>query len=245
MSVNLERICIILEGYVIALFFSAMVKKLDDSVGDIVESLLTREILNNTVIVFVSDNGGITSGSTQNYASNWPLRGLKMSPFEGGVRVAGLIWSAAINNSQHLWNGYMHVTDWMPTLLRIAGSDVPTGINGIDQWRNINLNIDSDRHEIFEIDDYHGFASIVSGDYKLVTGNVLIANSNYEGENLRGIIGDEPLYIDAVKDSKVYNALSDISKPFNLENINLRNDIRIHCNINRIGKDICYPHNGM
>ncbi|XP_037296703.1 arylsulfatase J isoform X2 [Manduca sexta] len=222
--------------------YAAMVKKLDDSVGYITQALFDKGILDNTVIVFIADNGGMTSGDSMNYASNWPLRGLKMSPFEGGTRVVGLVWSASFNNSNHLWNGYMHVTDWLPTILSMAKGNSPKNINGIDQWHNIQFNEDSKREEMFEIDDYTGYASITSGDFKLVTGNVIVAYSDYQGDDLRRISGDRPSYMDAIVNSKLYNILHKINRRLKFEDINLRNEMCINCDSDRI--TTCYPQNG-
>lgn len=219
--------------------FLAMVKKLDESVGEIVEALYKKQMLENTVIVFIADNGGMTSGVAMNFASNWPLRGLKMSPFEGGVRATGLVWSSSFNNSNHLWNGFIHVTDWLPIFLRIAGSEVPLDINGVDLWDDINTKDNSRRDEIYEIDDYTGFAAIISQDFKLVSGQVTLEYSNYQGENLRGMIGDPPSYADSVQKSKTYRILKNIGKPFKKEDVNLRRNIRVKCN-QEIDK-ICYP----
>lgn len=48
---------------------------MDKSVGEVIDALKKKEILNNTIIVFFSDNGGsISSQILDNYGSNWPLR---------------------------------------------------------------------------------------------------------------------------------------------------------------------------
>lgn len=222
-----------------------MVKKLDDSVGDIVQALQNKQILNNTIIVFISDNGGITAGLSSNYASNWPLRGLKFSPFEGGVRVAGLIWAPYINLTTHIWKGYMHVVDWMPTLLRAAGANPPPDIDGIDLWNNIILNEESRRKEIFEIDDYSHFHSIISGDYKLITGTVKKEYSKYEGNYFRGVIGMGPSYLDAIQNCKLYSILEKMGKPFEIDEVEIRNKLRIDCNISYgANEKVCNPTDG-
>ncbi|XP_072939691.1 arylsulfatase B-like [Epargyreus clarus] len=221
--------------------YAAMVKKLDDSVGDIVKALYDKRILDNTLIVFVSDNGGMTTGDFMNYASNWPLRGIKMTPFEGGIRVNGLLWSQNLTNSNnHVWDGYMHAVDWVPTLLKAAGAEPPSAIDGLDLWENITSNTDSKRDVMFEIDDYNGFASIIAGDFKLVTGNVPQNMANHQGENLRGIIGRAPSYVDTLKNSKVYTTLEEIGIKIPLEDNVIRNRTKISCNKDT-KKDICYP----
>ncbi|XP_052740683.1 arylsulfatase I-like [Bicyclus anynana] len=224
-------------------YYAAMVKKLDDSVGDIVKALLEKGILENTIIIFISDNGGITSQAFANYASNWPLRGLKSSPFEGGVRVNGLVWSKNLTQSQHLWKGYMHVVDWLPTLSKAIDIDPPTNIDGIDLWDSIVSNEASKRDVIVEIDDYTGFAYIISGDYKLVTGEVLANYCTYQGNKHKGIAGSGPSYKSSIEKSAVYSVLSRIGVPFLYSDTNLRNEIKISCDVDT-SKDLCYPGNG-
>ncbi|CAG9792716.1 unnamed protein product [Diatraea saccharalis] len=224
--------------------FAAMVKKLDDSVGDVVEALSRKGILNNTIIVFISDNGGMTSGVTVNYGSNYPLRGIKLSPYEGGVRVNGAIW-APENVASHLYEGYVHVTDWLPTLLKAAGRDPPKNIDGHDLWNKIMKNKVSSRSEIVDIDDMQGYASIISKNYKLITGTVFNEYSNYQGKELLGVIGNPPCYIDAIKNSKAYKVFTKMGRSVPIDISSVRNALKIECQKQIKADDvICYPGNG-
>ena len=63
--------------------YAAMVSAVDDGVGDIINKLEEHNILDNTIIYFLSDNGG----SKFNSSNNSPLRGYKGELFEGGIRV--------------------------------------------------------------------------------------------------------------------------------------------------------------
>lgn len=96
---------------------AAMVSKLDDSVGQIVEALESRNMLQNSIIVFISDNGAPTIGSFMNWGSNYPLRGIKDTLFEGGVRDAAFIWSPLIVQNGRVTYDLVHVSDWLPTLI--------------------------------------------------------------------------------------------------------------------------------
>ncbi|CAB3238845.1 unnamed protein product [Arctia plantaginis] len=221
--------------------FAAMLKKLDDGVGEIVKALYNKQMLENTIIAFVSDNGGMTGGQHINYASNYPMRGTKMSPFEGGVRVVGLVWSTSLNNSDHYWDGYMHVADWVPTLLSAAGMEIPSGLDGINLWEVINSNEKSKRTTMYEIDDYTGYASITTGEYKLVMGNIIESFTKYYGSNLQGVIGKVPLYSDTVLDCSVYNILHAIGRPFSMNNLTLRSKSIIKCN--STSASVCLPTN--
>ncbi len=51
-----------------------MVSALDDAVGNITQSLHENDLLENSVIIFSTDNGGPAGGFDNNFASNWPLR---------------------------------------------------------------------------------------------------------------------------------------------------------------------------
>jgi arylsulfatase A-like enzyme len=54
-----------------------MVDKLDESVGTVVEALAKSKKLQNSIIVFASDNGAAPAGYDLNHGSNWPLRGVQ------------------------------------------------------------------------------------------------------------------------------------------------------------------------
>jgi arylsulfatase B len=219
-----------------------MMKKLDDSVGDVIEALNEKQILNNTIILFISDNGAMTSGNSLNYGSNWPLRGLKMSPFEGGVRVTAALWSPGRVKS-HLYEDYVHVTDWLPTLLKAVGVDPPDSIDGYDIWEEIQSNKKSKRSVFFEIDDTDGYKSVTSGDYKLISGTTNKAYSDYQGGNLLGVIGKPPSYMDAIKESKAYKVFTQFGNVVLTDDIvQIRNKMKIECNKHFVGDvTVCYP----
>jgi len=61
---------------ILLLFVSAMVSKLDESVGRVVQALQRSHMLENSIIVFLSDNGAPTKGQQPNWGSNWPLKGV-------------------------------------------------------------------------------------------------------------------------------------------------------------------------
>jgi arylsulfatase A-like enzyme len=104
--------------------YAAMLYRLDASVGEIVQTLRNMDMLSNSIIVFSSDNGGPAEGFNLNAASNWPLRGVKNTLWEGGVRGAGLLFSPLLKQPQRVANQTMHIVDWLPTLwAAIGGGD--------------------------------------------------------------------------------------------------------------------------
>jgi len=93
-----------------------MVNGVDDSVGQIVAKLKDKGMYDNSVIVFISDNGGLASQS-----SNYPLRGQKISLLEGGVRVPAFVVAPnRIKNTGVRLSGPIHSVDWFTTLLALA-----------------------------------------------------------------------------------------------------------------------------
>lgn len=67
----------------IKLNLPGMLSKLDDSVGAVVAALGRRNMLENSIIVFTTDNGGPAAGFNLNAASNFPLKGVKNTLWEG------------------------------------------------------------------------------------------------------------------------------------------------------------------
>ena len=119
---------------------AAMVAAMDDGVGAIVERLREHDQLDNTCIVFLSDNG--PSRETRNWldgsespyygSSSGGLRGHKFSLFEGGIRVPGIIsWPAGIAPGQNQ-NEPVAAFDLLPTVLTAAGEPLPDGMDGMN-----------------------------------------------------------------------------------------------------------------
>lgn len=57
-------------------WFAGVLHKLDESVGKVVQALQDAAILQDSIVVFTTDNGGPAAGFNINAASNWPLRGV-------------------------------------------------------------------------------------------------------------------------------------------------------------------------
>jgi len=112
--------------------FAAMVTLMDTDVGRIVDLLDRLGIAKETLVVFTSDNGPHKEGGhkVEFFDSNGPLRGLKRSLHDGGIRVPMIAW----------WPGTVkpgvthHISafwDWLPTACELAGESPPTDIDGI------------------------------------------------------------------------------------------------------------------
>ncbi|KAG8183894.1 hypothetical protein JTE90_002463 [Oedothorax gibbosus] len=155
--------------------FAAMVSVMDDSVKRIVGSLQSRNMLNNSIIVFTTDNGGPAAGFNSNAASNWPLRGVKATLWEGGVRGISFIWSPLLKNVGRTSKDLMHVTDWLPTLYRAAGGNVKSlgKIDGYDLWDTLSRNKPSPRSEVLlNIDPVNKVSALRVGNFKVIQGTV-------------------------------------------------------------------------
>ncbi len=111
--------------------YAAMVTHLDDSVASLIGALKEEGLREGTLVIFLSDNGGLTSGG----ADNSPLRGGKGSEYEGGTRVPGLVnWPGTIEPGTVSQQVSAH--DWLPTLIAAAGINTEAGkpSDGFDMW---------------------------------------------------------------------------------------------------------------
>ena len=157
--------------------FAGMISALDDSVGEVVQAFNRAKILNDTIIIFTTDNGGrsgYNNKGIEDMGSNWPLKGGKTTLWEGGIRGNGFLWSSKLTNryiSQHL----IHIQDLMPTIYKAVGGNVSHlgSIDGIDHWDALNNNKSPLRDELLHnIDDIWKVWAIRKGDYKLINGSV-------------------------------------------------------------------------
>ncbi len=109
--------------------FAAMLAQLDDGVGRVLERLRSQGLSENTLVVFLSDNGGPTRELT---SSNAPLRGEKGSLFEGGVRVPFLVQWPGQLPAGHVESRMVSSLDLFPTVLAAAGAKVDATLDGVD-----------------------------------------------------------------------------------------------------------------
>ena len=99
----------------------AMIKHLDMGVGEIVKSLKKHDIFDNTLLIFLTDNGGSNAMS----ANNAPLRGFKQMDYEGGIHVPFIVsWPAQLKGVKKcdvpMWS-----IDLFATALDAAGLALP------------------------------------------------------------------------------------------------------------------------
>lgn len=104
--------------------FASMVEGVDESLGDLLDYLENREILDNTIIIFMSDNGGnsenLAKGGVR-HQQNLPLREGKASCYEAGVRVPMMVfWPKKIAGGTRI-NTPVRADDIFPTILEMGG----------------------------------------------------------------------------------------------------------------------------
>lgn len=125
--------------------FAAAVSHMDDAVGQMVSALDRTGQRRDTLIVFTSDNGAQVNyrggnypapdPSLKNFSSNEPLRGQKTGIYEGGYRVPAFAnWPGSLEPRK--CEQPMHIVDWVPTIARLAGYEIPSdlALDGRDAW---------------------------------------------------------------------------------------------------------------
>ncbi|XP_034950888.1 arylsulfatase B-like isoform X2 [Chelonus insularis] len=214
--------------------YAGMVSALDESVGRVVEALSQNNMLENSIILFMSDNGAQTIGFLKNHGSNYPFRGLKFTLYEGGVHGVACVYSPLIKYRQRVSENFIHITDWLPTLYSAAGGhSADLGmIDGVDQWLTISRRKRSRRHSLLvNIDDSVNLEAAIIGQYKLLKGASPEYDSYY-GENVDDDDPSTPAYdLDAVSNSLAGQAIARVSGAYlsRKQMLQLRSTSKIIC----------------
>jgi arylsulfatase A-like enzyme len=115
--------------------YAAMMSAMDDAIGAVVDKLRDAKLEENTLVFFVSDNGGPTMPGTSGNASvNLPLRGSKRTTLEGGIRVPYFVkWPAQLPAGK-VYDQPVIQIDILPTALAAAGADISSekSIDGVN-----------------------------------------------------------------------------------------------------------------
>lgn len=173
--------------------FSGNLGGLEESVKNLTDVLKKSKKWENTLLVFISDNGGAPNG-LMSYAgqSNYPLRSGKTTLYEGALRVPAFVSGPLVKHLAGKENhGMFHVSDWFPTLQGLikqrTGKTVKLAspIDGVDQADMILNNGPSVRKEMLHQLNL-GDQAYRLGDYKIIVGNP----GEYDGYNVHA---DRPL----------------------------------------------------
>ncbi|QDT69073.1 Arylsulfatase [Planctomycetes bacterium MalM25] len=141
--------------------YAAMVYAVDRGVEQITEAIEDTGQLSNTLIVFLSDNGG----NVYHGATNRPLRGSKGDTHEGGFRVPMFMhWPDRIPGGTRFTHP-ISALDFYPTFARLAGAELPAGkmLDGVDAWEGfVNGSDPHANNTIFAMRHRNGFSDVAA-----------------------------------------------------------------------------------
>ena len=154
---------------------ASMIAAVDDSVGTLLDKLDELQLNDNTVVIFFSDNGGLSTLSRTGPGCNLPLRAGKGWLYEGGIREPTLIRAPGVTKPGSVSHKPMISMDFFPTILDLAGLPLQPKlhVDGRSLLSQLKGNDNSERTLYWHYPHYHGStwkpgASIRDGDWKLI-----------------------------------------------------------------------------
>lgn len=207
-------------------YYAAMVESLDDGVGRIIQILKENGLLENTIVVFTSDNGGLgldELGPTPTNLS--PLRKWKGHIYEGGTRIPAIIsWPGKLKAGKTSTN-YFSTIDYLPTFCELTGiSTIPENVDGksiVPLLLQPEKEIDPNRSLFWHYPHFSNqlgrpAGSVRVGDFKLVE---LYENGKLELYNLKDDISESNDLSEKMnaKTREMYQILTDWRKSVNAQ----------------------------
>lgn len=185
--------------------YATLIEGMDKSLGDVMDFLEAKKVDKNTIIIFMLDNGGLSlvpPRGGQKYTHNLPLKAGKGSLYEGGIREPMIVKWPGVVKPGSTSNQYLHVIDFFPTVLELAGIKKYKTVQPVDgisfvPYLKDPAKIDTSRALIWHYpnrwttDDTHAFcytSAIRLGDWKLV---YLMKQQKLELYNLKNDLGEE------------------------------------------------------
>ena len=122
--------------------YASMVEGVDKSLGDLLDYLEKRGVADDTIIIFMTDNGGNAENKAKGgvrFMHNLPLRNGKGSVYEGGIRVPMMVkWSGKVAPATRV-NTPVICEDMFPTILEMAGIKSCNVVQQVDGKSLVNL----------------------------------------------------------------------------------------------------------
>jgi len=183
--------------------YASMVEGMDKSLGDLMDYLENNNLADHTIILFMSDNGGLSAigrGGTPN-THNLPLNSGKGSAYEGGIREPMIVKWPGVSQENSICNNYVMIEDFFPTILEMADIKDYNTIQTIDGQSFVQLIKQDSTHITHKDLIWHfpnkwgasgpgigTYSSIRSGDWKLI---YYYKDRHFELYNIRKDIGEK------------------------------------------------------
>lgn len=167
--------------------FARVMMDVDNSISYIIQTLNATDMLDETVIIVNSDNGADPCGDYV-VGDNYPLRGSKMTFFEGGLKVPAFVYAPGILPEAakgSSYGGLMHHVDWLATIvegLAKANGAISPGTDSLNHWGEISTAYLGDRPHIRHSIIWSlgsNYAAVRRGDMKLM---IRMHNSTWYGD---------------------------------------------------------------
>ncbi|MFO0909196.1 MAG: sulfatase [Isosphaeraceae bacterium] len=184
--------------------YAAMVATLDHEVGRVLDHLDARGLARNTIVIFMSDNGGYLGAfDRQVVTNNAPLRSGKGSLYEGGIRVPTIVRWTGVTPAGAVCDRPIHCTDLWPTLAEIVrpsrDEGESDGVSLLPLWKKPESRLARENLFFHYPHDYATttpVSAIRSGDWKLLEyyddGRTELYNLASDPGESRNVASDQP-----------------------------------------------------
>jgi arylsulfatase A-like enzyme len=150
---------------------AALVSRLDQDVGRVLDVLRKLSLAENTLVVFSSDNGPHAEGGfdTDSFRPSGPLRGMKRDLYEGGIRVPTIAWWPGVIKPGRISRHMGYFGDILATFADIAGAQPPAGLDSLSFAAELRGYTQmSHKHLYFEFVEQGGKQAVRKGRWKAV-----------------------------------------------------------------------------
>lgn len=177
--------------------YAAMITRLDRSVGRILDELKALELEESTLVIFSSDNGpapeNVGGSDSKFFESAGPLRGLKGSAFEGGIRVPCIArWPGKIT-AEGESKVALAFCDVLPTICELSGAATPANLDGLSFLPTLLGRGEQKQHDFlyWEFASYDGYQVALMGDWKAIRPRLKKKDATIELYNLADDLGEQ------------------------------------------------------
>lgn len=188
--------------------YNGMTFAIDEAVGAVMAQLRRSNLVDDTLVFFLSDNGGPTVPTyAYNASSNAPLRGSKGTALEGGIRVPFVMSWPGVIPAGSTFDEPVVQLDVAPTVLAAAGLAAVPGLDGVDVLPQLTGASTTPPHDALFWRSF-GQIAVRQGDWKLVTYPVPMGTDEMPHGN--------PPYRGPLTEPRLYNLRDDIGETVDL-----------------------------